>query len=32
MLSISGVGPKKLETFGDAFLEAIRSASDAEQD
>jgi len=32
LLSISGVGPKKLETFGDAFLEAIRSASDAEQD
>ncbi len=32
LLSISGVGPKKLETFGDAFLEAIRSASDAGQD
>ncbi len=27
LLSISGVGPKKLATFGDAFLEAIRSAS-----
>jgi ATP-dependent DNA helicase RecQ len=25
LLSISGVGPKKLETFGDAFLHLIRS-------
>ena len=27
LLSISGVGPKKLATFGDAFLEAILRAS-----
>ena len=26
LLSISGVGPKKLETFGDAFLDVIRNA------
>ena len=31
LLSISGVGPKKLATFGDAFLEVIRSALDTEQ-
>ena len=27
LLSISGVGPKKLETFGEAFLDVIRNAS-----
>ena len=27
LLSISGAGPKKLATFGDAFLEAIHRAS-----
>jgi len=26
LLSISGVGPKKLETFGEAFLDVIRNA------
>ena len=26
LLSISGVGPKKLETFGKAFLDVIRKA------
>ena len=26
LLSVSGVGPKKLATFGDAFLEVIRNA------
>ncbi len=25
-LSLSGVGPKKLETFGEAFLEVVRAA------
>ena len=28
LLSISGVGPKKLETYGEAFLEALRDHPD----
>ena len=28
LLSISGVGPKRLESYGDAFLEILRTAAD----